>query len=79
MAIRMVAIPECDVCGEIWLPDKRLPDGSPNPARENPRLSKRCGKCKSPRWNYKERPAPKNEFRKTAEGDQGAAMEEWLG
>ena len=79
MAIRMVALPECDKCGEIWLPDKRLPDGSPNPARENPRLSKRCGKCKTPRWNWRERPV-RTKIRKKAEEVMSAATQpEWIG
>lgn len=59
MAVKNINLPKCDVCGEFWLPDKRLPDGSLNPARENPRLSKRCGKCKTPRWNEKERSSKK--------------------
>lgn len=47
MAIRTMDIPECDVCGELTLPQK-------GPGRENPRENhKRCGKCKSPRWDWK--------------------------
>lgn len=57
MGIKTVKLPVCDVCGEMWLPDKRLPDGSHNPAREHPELCKRCGKCKTPRWNYKAKEA----------------------
>jgi hypothetical protein len=57
VALKTIVVPECDVCGEIWLPDKRLPDGSPNPARKNPEQCNRCGKCKTPRWNYKARDA----------------------
>lgn len=53
MALIKVTLPLCDICGEPWLPDKRLPDGSKNPAYEFPELSKRCGKCKSMRWNWK--------------------------
>src|SRR5579871_2364652 len=52
-------IPKCDVCGEVWLPDKYLKESGKNvtnPARENPRLGKRCSKCKTPRWNESERP-----------------------
>lgn len=41
-------------------------------------MCKRCGKCKTPRWNYKERPAPE-EVKAKAEDERGAAMEEWLG
>lgn len=79
MTIRMVALPECDKCGEIWLPDKRLPDGSPNPAREDPRQCKRCGKCKTPTWNYKERSARKGREKKSEEDNVVTAVEEWLG
>lgn len=57
MAVIMKLIPKCDVCKAEWLPDKRLPDLSPNPAFDNPRLCKRCGKCKTPRWNENERKA----------------------
>lgn len=51
MAIITRQIPKCDVCGGEWLPDKRLRDGSHNPAFDDPGLCKRCGKCKTPRWN----------------------------
>lgn len=51
MAIVEMKLPKCDSCGEVWLPDKRLPDGSINPARKNPQMCKRCGKCKTPTWN----------------------------
>jgi len=51
MAIVEMKLPKCDSCGEVWLPDKRLPDGSTNPARQNPQMCKRCGKCKTPTWN----------------------------
>jgi len=57
VGIKTVKVPVCDVCGQMWLPDKRLPDGSHNPAFDNPELCKRCGKCKTPRWNYKAREA----------------------
>lgn len=51
MAVVKMNLPKCDACGEVWLPDRRLPDGTENPARENPELCKRCGKCKTPTWN----------------------------
>jgi hypothetical protein len=56
MAIVRVTLPKCDSCGEVWLPDKYIKDKSTkkqikNPARDNPRLCKRCGKCKTPTWN----------------------------
>lgn len=56
MAIVKMELPKCDNCGEVWLPDKYLVDKATlkpikNPARENPRLCKRCGKCKTPTWN----------------------------
>jgi hypothetical protein len=56
MAIVKMDLPKCDVCGEVWLPDKQIRDKSTNkvitnPARDNPRLCKRCGKCKTPTWN----------------------------
>jgi len=53
--VRDQPLPKCDVCGEMWLPDKILPGGILNPARIDPSSCKRCGKCKTPRWNYKER------------------------
>jgi len=47
MTIKTMEMPLCDVCGEIWLPNK-------GPARDNPRENaKRCGKCKNPRWDFK--------------------------
>jgi hypothetical protein len=55
MAIIVREIPKCDVCGGEWLPDRQLPDGSTNPAFDDPRKCKRCGKCKTPRWNENER------------------------
>ena len=51
MAIRKIPVPFCDVCGEPWLPKHRAADGTVNPLFENPEKSKRCGKCKSTRWN----------------------------
>lgn len=72
MAVRVIEVPECDVCGELWLPDKRLPDGSINPARKNPKLCKRCGKCKSPRWNFKEKLEAKQAKRKVEEEAKAA-------
>lgn len=78
MAIRLVAVPECDKCGEIWLPDKQLPSGKLNPARERPELCKRCGKCKSPRWNYKERSALRKVKKKVEEKGE-TPMDEWIG
>jgi len=39
-----IRLPLCDRCGEIWLPQK-------GETRRNPKLVKRCGKCKSPSWN----------------------------
>lgn len=64
MAIVKIEVPQCDVCGEIWLPDKRLPDGSLNPARKHPEKCKRCGKCKTPRWNEIARKAAKEAAKK---------------
>jgi hypothetical protein len=55
MAVVKMNLPKCDACGEVWLPDRRLPDGTENPARENPELCKRCGKCKTPTWNKSNR------------------------
>jgi hypothetical protein len=75
----MVAVPECDKCGESWLPDKLLPNKLPNPARENPRLCKRCGKCKTPTWNYKERRERKKVRRKDGEKRVITGTEESLG
>ena len=51
MAIKKIPVPFCDSCDEPWLPKFRAADGTPNPIFENPELSKRCGKCKSTRWN----------------------------
>jgi len=56
MAIVKMDLPQCDSCGEVWLPDKHIRDKSThklvdNPARQNPKLCKRCGKCKTPAWN----------------------------
>jgi hypothetical protein len=51
MAIRKIPVPFCDVCGEPWLPKHRAADGTVNPLFEKPEKSKRCGKCKSTRWN----------------------------
>jgi hypothetical protein len=45
MAVVLMQIPVCDVCGEPWLPQK-------GPARVDPRThAKRCGKCKSEKWD----------------------------
>ena len=45
MAIENMDLPKCDVCGEVWLPQK-------GPARSNPReFANRCGKCKNPNWD----------------------------
>jgi hypothetical protein len=49
--IKKVKIPFCDQCGKPWLPDFLLADGTPNPLFEHPEDCKRCGKCKSTRWN----------------------------
>ena len=49
MGIINMELPVCDVCKEVWLPQK----GS---ARANPREdAERCGKCKNPNWdrNYR--------------------------
>jgi hypothetical protein len=51
MAIKKIQVPFCDVCGEPWLPKHRSTDGTVNPLFEKPEKSKRCGKCKSTRWN----------------------------
>ena len=51
MAIRKIPVPFCDVCGEPSLPRHRLADGTINPIFEHPERTKRCGKCKSTRWN----------------------------
>ena len=51
MAVKRIPVPFCDVCGKPWLPKHRLADGTVNPVFENPEKSKRCGKCKSTRWN----------------------------
>jgi DNA-directed RNA polymerase subunit M/transcription elongation factor TFIIS len=51
MAVKKISVPFCDVCGEPWLPKHRLANGTINPVFENPDRSKRCGKCKSTRWN----------------------------
>ena len=51
MAIKKIKIPFCDQCGKPWLPDFLLADGTPNPLFEHPEDCKRCGKCKSTRWN----------------------------
>lgn len=53
MALVTMTLPLCDMCGAISLPSERLPDGTPNPARKHPEQQKRCGTCKSHRWNYK--------------------------
>ena len=51
MAVKRIPVPFCDVCGKPWLPKHRLADGTVNPVFEKPEKSKRCGKCKSTRWN----------------------------
>ena len=51
MAIKKIPVPFCDCCGKPWLPEFRLPDGTPNPAFDDPSLLKRCGKCKKTGWN----------------------------
>ena len=51
MAIRNIPVPFCDECGEPWLPKFKLPDGTHNPIFDHPEDSKRCGKCKTTRWN----------------------------
>jgi hypothetical protein len=51
MAIVTMRLPKCDKCGSISLPREKMPDGTLNPARENPALQKRCPICKSPYWN----------------------------
>jgi hypothetical protein len=69
MAIVTMKIPMCDMCLEVTLPSKRLADGSLNPARKNPELQKRCGKCKSPSWNWK---AEEAKAKKRAQRKQSA-------
>jgi hypothetical protein len=51
VAIKKIPVPFCDVCGEPWLPKVKLPDGTHNPIFDHPENSKRCGKCKTTRWN----------------------------
>ena len=50
MAIKKIPVPFCDQCGEPWLPKFRM-NGDSNPIFDHPEQSKRCGKCKSTRWN----------------------------
>ena len=51
MAVKSIPVPFCDECGEPWLPKFKLPDGTHNPIFDHPEDSKRCGKCKTTRWN----------------------------
>lgn len=51
MAVKNIPVPFCDQCGEPWLPKFKQPDGTHNPIFDNPEESKRCGKCKTTRWN----------------------------
>lgn len=51
MAVKNIPVPFCDVCGEPWLPKFKQPDGTHNPIFNHPEQSKRCGKCKTTRWN----------------------------
>jgi len=41
----MVEAYQCDRCGYIWFPRKRVED------EEEPELPKTCPHCKSPYWN----------------------------
>lgn len=55
MAIEVIVLPKCDVCGELWLPQPGLARDDPRKydaerrAKGEPPL--RCGKCKSPQWD----------------------------
>ena len=49
--MKNIPVPFCDECGEPWLPKFRLADGTRNPIFDHPEDSKRCGKCKTTRWN----------------------------
>lgn len=70
MAIVKMSLPKCDVCGEIWLPDKAS-EFKGTSARQDARAfdkalrsegrSLRCGKCKSPRWDSEFRSGRKEE------------------
>ena len=51
MAVKRIPVPFCDECGEPWLPKFKLSDGTHNPIFDKPERSKRCGKCKTTRWN----------------------------
>lgn len=51
VAINKIPVPFCDVCGDPFLPKFKLPDGTHNPIFDKPEQSKRCGKCKTTRWN----------------------------
>lgn len=51
MAIRKIKIPFCDQCKKPWMPEFLLSDGTQNPLFDHPEDCKRCGKCKSTRWN----------------------------
>jgi hypothetical protein len=55
MALIKMTLPQCDLCEEVWLPEK-------GPARDNPRKYDaqqraagepplRCGKCKATGWD----------------------------
>lgn len=66
MALANMTLPLCDTCGALMLPKRTLPDGSPNPAFDDPTKQKRCGTCKSPLWNSKgiQEPVEVQKFRK---------------
>lgn len=55
MAIIDLKLPKCDVCGEVWLPQKGLGRDEPRrydaAQRTKGVIGLRCGKCKSPRWD----------------------------
>lgn len=62
MTIVKMELPECDICGKVWLPDENNVHQGIS-ARQDPRRydavlrsegkALRCGKCKSPKWDWK--------------------------
>jgi len=63
MALRNINLPQCDLCGELWLPSERNvyrgisaredPRGYDAERRKDRLVGLRCGKCKSPLWDRK--------------------------